>query len=206
MTANDTNIDIYTFHYAHPDVVNMNYELNKPIGFNETGFAGKSDATYRRQAWRFMMRGGGLFNHLDYSYSVGNEKGTDSNYQAPGGGSPALRQQFKVLKNFIEQFDLNTFRPDDRFVGHVEGAFAYAMRDAKQFAVYLEPLFAQVAAKVPLKLPKGDYQLSWMEAATGKVWTTERIKIATSTQNPLIVNSPLDGEEKVLIIKKLSRK
>jgi hypothetical protein len=91
--------------------VGLNYHFNKVVGFNETGFAGKRDETYRRQAWRFLLAGGALFDHLDYSFSVGSENGRDTAFVAPGGGSPALRKQFGLLKTFMHSLDLPGMSP-----------------------------------------------------------------------------------------------
>ena len=67
-------ISIYNFHYAQPpDTVALNYGFNKVIGDNETGFRGVTDEPYRMEGWDFVMAGGGLFNHLDYSFAVGFE-------------------------------------------------------------------------------------------------------------------------------------
>ncbi len=54
----------------------LNYSLNKVIGDHETGFKGTNDLPYRVEAWEFMLAGGGLYNHLDYSFTVGDEDGT----------------------------------------------------------------------------------------------------------------------------------
>jgi len=44
-------VSIFNFHYSRPPkAVTMNYELNKPIGCNETGFDGGEDWVYRTQA------------------------------------------------------------------------------------------------------------------------------------------------------------
>lgn len=107
----DSNISIFNFHYTLPEAVTENYYLNKVIGFNETGFAGRSDKTYRRQAWRFIMAGGGLFNQLDYSFSVGLENGEDTAYTAPGGGSVAMRKQLRILKSFFEGLNFVQLKP-----------------------------------------------------------------------------------------------
>ncbi len=45
------------------------------IGNNETGFKGTADTPYRIQAWDFLMAGGALYNNLDYSFTVGHERG-----------------------------------------------------------------------------------------------------------------------------------
>ena len=66
------HISIINFHYAWPEAVAWNYHYGKVIGFDESGFAGSGDQVYRRQAWQFMLSGGGLFNSLDYSFFPGN--------------------------------------------------------------------------------------------------------------------------------------
>ena len=86
-------VSVYNFHYARPPItVGMNYHLNKPIGDNETGFDGIHDATYRMEAWNFILAGGALFNHLDYSFTVGHEDGSFMFREGqPGGGGAADR-------------------------------------------------------------------------------------------------------------------
>ena len=85
-------VSLVNFHYAYPEAATWNLSLPMVLGYDETGFAGKSDAFYRRQAWNFLFSGGGLFNSLDYSFTVGKEDGTDTTNKAPGGGSPTLRK------------------------------------------------------------------------------------------------------------------
>jgi hypothetical protein len=107
-------ISIFNFHYASPpDTVALNYHLNKVIGDNETGFAGTRDFPYRREGWDFILAGGGLFNNLDYSFTIDNEDGT-FHYPAkqPGGGNPGFRKQMRILKEFIHGFDFIHMRPD----------------------------------------------------------------------------------------------
>ena len=171
----DPDISIYTFHYAKLDAVRINYGLNKVIGFNETGFVGKEDITYRRQAWRFMMSGGGLFGHLDYSFSTGHEDGTDDANNAPGGGSVSLRKSFKVLKNFIQALDLSTLKPDDSFIDHVVEAFAYSMKTSRSYVIYIEPMLSK-PAKIKLLVPKGNYIEEWTDVSTGEKISTGKLR------------------------------
>ncbi len=106
-------VSIFNFHYCHPpDVVAMNYGLNKVIGENETGFRGQDDLVYRTEGWDFLLAGGAIYNNLDYSFTASHPDGTLQQYQSPGGGSPALRQQMRILKDFLESFDLISLRPD----------------------------------------------------------------------------------------------
>lgn len=175
----DPAIDIFNFHYALPEAVTVNYYLNKVIGCNETGFAGSSDTTYRKQAWRFIMAGGGLFNHLDYSFSVGQEDGTDLNYKAPGGGSPQLRKQLGILKRFIDHCDLSRLEPDRSFVSAVPGAFVEALREKDAaFFVYYEPMLMD-SAPLRLHLPAGVYNVTWMDVDNGTVYPAAVVNGAT---------------------------
>lgn len=193
------HISIYNFHYAFPEAASINYGVNKVIGFNETGFAGKGDDTYRRQAWRFMMSGGGLFNQLDYSFTIGRENGTDLTNEAPGGGGPALRKSFRVLKNYLEDLQLATLKPDRSFVKNVEGAFFYAMKDARCRVVYLEPLWSKPAV-LHLNIPKGMYVAEWTDATTGVLVKTEKVNIRSTART---LASPPGAYDKVLKLKKL---
>lgn len=192
--VSDPNISIYTFHYAKPDAVRMNYGLNKVIGFNETGFAGKEDITYQRQAWRFMMSGGGLFGQLDYSFTTGHEDGTDAENNAPGGGSISLRKSFKVLKNFILDLDLSTLKPDDSFIDHVEGAFAYSMKTSRSYVIYIEPMFSK-PAKIKLLIPKGNYDEEWTDVSTGEKISSGKLRCHSTVTT---IESSSGNNDKVL--------
>lgn len=99
-------ISLLNFHYASPpDAVAANARHGRPIGDNETGFRGTNDAPYRMEAWEFMLAGGALFNHLDYSFIPGREDGTHRmTPTTPGGGGPGLRRQFRVLRDFLAEF------------------------------------------------------------------------------------------------------
>ena len=70
----DPNVDILNFHYVWPEAVWLNYGWDRPVVFDESGFAGNSDTTYLRQAWQFMLAGGAGFNNLDYSFLCGKRK------------------------------------------------------------------------------------------------------------------------------------
>jgi hypothetical protein len=166
LTEVDPNVSVVNFHYAAPAAVGQNYHFNKVIGFNETGFAGKRDETYRRQAWRFLLAGGALFDHLDYSFSVGSENGRDTAYVAPGGGSLALRKQFGLLKTFMHSLDLADMSPQKLPLKSARGAFVQGLGNGKgQYALYAEGVkgFALV-----LDLPAGNYGVEWLHPITGQ--------------------------------------
>jgi hypothetical protein len=108
----DQNISIFNFHYAISDAVDENYDLNKVIGDDETGFDGTEDDPYRIEGWNFLISGGGLYDHLDYSFAVGYENGTFRYPPSqPGGGGISLRNQFKIMKSFLYGFDFIQMNP-----------------------------------------------------------------------------------------------
>ena len=159
------------FHYAWGEAVTLNYGWNKVIGFDESGFAGSDDDTYRQQAWVFIMSGGGLFNNLDYSFAVGHEDGKLSQ-KAPGGGSPLLRKQLFILRKFIESFDFIKFSPDKNVIALTPGAYSFALSNGKeQFAIYL----TGIAKTLNLNLPAGKYRVQWMNPVDGAIVDSKTI-------------------------------
>ena len=147
------HISIINFHYAWPEAVEWNLHFDKVIGFDESGFAGSGDQVYKRQAWQFMLSGGGLFNSLDYSYFVGYENGAGDN-QAPGGGSKALRFQLKILSDFLHGFKLEKLHPDLSSVISSPGLIPYVLSDQESdYAVYLRAVGTD---QTSLKLETGD--------------------------------------------------
>jgi len=148
-------VSVFNFHYAAPpDTVAMNWHLNKPIGDNETGFRGTNDTPYRTEAWDFIIAGGALFNHLDYSFTVGHEDGTFVYPETqPGGGNPTLRKQFRILRDFIYGFDFIRMKPDNSVIkgGIPPGGTARALIEpGEAYAIYLR----QTA-------PTGPYSVRW---------------------------------------------
>lgn len=132
-------ISIFNFHYCvPPDVVEMNWALGKPIGENETGFRGKDDVLYRTEGWDFILAGGAIYNNLDYSFTYKNAEGTFLAYSSPGGGSPALRKQLRILKDFIHGFDFLRMAPAKVVRRAGEGLEARALAEpGRQYAVYV---------------------------------------------------------------------
>jgi hypothetical protein len=108
----DENISIFNFHYAVSAAVDENYHLSRAIGDDETGFTGTDDDPYRMEGWNFFLSGGGLFDHLDYSFAIGYENGTfPFPLSQPGGGGISLRNQFKIMKSFLYGFDFIHMKP-----------------------------------------------------------------------------------------------
>ena len=161
----DPNVSILNFHYVWPEAVWLNYGWNRPVSFDESGFAGSSDSAYLRQAWQFMMAGGAVFNNLDYSFYVGKEDGTGIN-NAPGGGSTNLRKQLSILRNFIESLDFVKMKPDLQVVVHSPGSEVQAIsQPGFQYAM----IFTGNSTKwVKLNLPRGKYNFEFISPFNGK--------------------------------------
>ena len=187
----DPRVSILNFHYSRPpESVAMNYNLNRVIGFNETGFDGNADSTYRVEAWSFLTAGGGLFNNLDFTFSVGHERGDFvPGDKTPGGGGPAFRKQMGVLKDFFEQLPLPQMKPASKIIvsGVPQGAHAYVLaKPGSIYLMYMSHFHAAVAkenvfptpfsvdtsphtASVVLNLPAGSYRARWIDPVNGSV-------------------------------------
>jgi hypothetical protein len=177
---------IVNFHYAYPEAAEWNRGLNRVIGCDETGFAGKDDAHYRRQAWRFMFSGGALFNNLDYSFTVGHEDGGDAANQAPGGGSPALRRQLKVLSDFLHGFDLARLYPDPLLVVRAPGVVTHVLsQPGKAHAIYVQ---GRGPTTLVLNLAAGSWTAEWVSVEDGRV--LQRETVATQVGEACALASP----------------
>jgi hypothetical protein len=183
-------VSIFNFHYCvPPDTVDLNYGLNKVIGENETGFRGRHDVLYRTEGWMFLLAGGALYNNLDYSFTPKHPRGTLLDYKSPGGGSPALRDQLCILKEFLEDLDFVHLRPDKEVVVEVkpELTFRALSQRGKTYAIYLHVPLAKKPKKLPagirrqqsgqitLTLPRGQYAVEWVNTKTGTVDRKESI-------------------------------
>ncbi len=171
----DPRVSILNFHYAWPEAATLNLGLRRIVAFDETGFAtphdrvaaATTDAVYRRQAWEFLMAGGGIFSMLDYSFAVGHEDGALVN-DAPGGGSPALRRQLRILKDFLHGFDIPDLEPRPKLVVSAPGAFTRAIGTRKKKGVYF---WGGGRTSLVLDLPEGEWRSEWTDPVTGVTTT-----------------------------------
>jgi hypothetical protein len=175
VSAPRENVSVYNFHYAHPPrTVQINYPLNRVIGDNETGFDGITDATYRREAWDFIMAGGAIFNNLDYSFTVDNEDGSFVIEEGqPGGGGKTLRSQLKILAEFIKVIDFIKMKPAGEELVKLTGPSGTDIRiladSDNTVAVYLSRK-VKTAAKEDLQvnLSPGTYSFTRIDTRTGE--------------------------------------
>jgi hypothetical protein len=167
-------VSIYNFHYARPPLtVDMNYHLNSVIGDNETGFEGIEDSKYRIEAWDFILAGGALFNHLDYSFTTDNEDGTNIIEPGqPGGGGKALRNQFKILAEFMKSIDYVDMMPlkEDkiRLPGQMNTLVQALAKGDELVALYLHRMDTlNMASTIEIDLPTGSYNIIWRDTKSG---------------------------------------
>jgi hypothetical protein len=206
-------LSIFNFHYAYPNAATQNYGLNRALGDDETGFAGNADFPYRREAWEFMISGGGLFNHLDFSFTTNSEDGR-STASSPGGGGPAIRKQLSILRKFIEAMPFIKMSPQNGIVaGGVPsgGAVRVLGMAGGPYGIYIR---GGSQAYLTLVMPGGTYQAEWIDTKSGLTVKTENfthaggqrvmtsptysediaLRISPPTQRTLSVNStPADG-------------
>jgi hypothetical protein len=163
-------VSIFNFHYASPPTaVAENFGLNKVIGDNETGFQGTADDHYRMEAWEFLLAGGGLYNNLDYSFTVGHEDGTfQYPPKQPGGGNRGFRRQLKFLKDFLYGFDFIRMQPDTSILKTTlpdKTRFQSLAEPGKQYAIYLH---GELPKELELALGEGAYRVEWFSVLDGK--------------------------------------
>ena len=184
----DPNVSVFNFHYCNPpDAAKLNWELNKPIGYDETGFRGTGDAVYRGHGWEFLLAGGAVYDHLDYSFTPDAENGTAPvGDPTPGGGGATLRRQFQVVKTFVEGFEFVRMKPDESAVKSADrGVRVLALAEpGRQYAVYVNRVVEDSPSKthagtfldphsgqptrLVLTLPAGKYLAEWLDPKTGE--------------------------------------
>jgi hypothetical protein len=176
-------VGLLNYHYAWPPApVAQNRDLGLAIGDNETGFAGQEDGTYRREAWAFLLAGGAVFNHLDYSFAVGHEDGSFAYPETqPGGGSASLRASFGALKRFMDGLDFVRMEPVDNWAGDLpEGVSVFGLREpGRQLAAYLcRSGDAPVDGPVMLAIdwPAGTYRLDCVDPEDGNIRDAQQVE------------------------------
>lgn len=192
ITDPDPLVSVFNFHYAKsPHAVSENYHLNRVIADDETGFAGREADPYRREAWAFILSGGAVFNHLDYSFTCGRENGTTTS-SAPGGGGPEIRRQLVILKKFVESFDFVRMRPDTSIAARVtpNTVSAYALVEpGRAYAAYLT---GTGPATLRFDLSPGTYTVEWINTKTGE---TDKQEIIEHKDGERAIQSPIFEQE-----------
>src|SRR5258708_4308202 len=204
------HVSIFNYHYSTPpDSVAMNYDHKKAICDDETGFRGQKNEPYRMEGWDFILAGGAVYDNLDYSFTCTHPDGTAQVTTSPGGGGPELRQQLKILKDFIESFDFIKMKPDNAIIkggsitvplgGNPPEAKATAralVEPGRAYAIYVR---GGKSAELALNLPAGSYLAEWLNTKTGKLAKTEKFNHQGGDKN---LSSPPYTEDIALRVKK----
>lgn len=159
------HIGIVNFHYAIPEAVYLNAHLGVVLADDETGFAGQSAEPYRREAWNFLMSGGAMFSHLDYSFTLAHPDGTAPiTGKTPGSGSPELRRQLGFLRAFLEKAAPWALAPHK--------ATMPTLADAERgfYVAYFEK-----KERVELAAPAGKYTQRWFDTVACQELSTEAL-------------------------------
>jgi hypothetical protein len=181
-------VSVLNFHAARPESVLLNYSLDRVIAFDETGGSDTSDRKYRTEGWDFVVAGGGVFDHLDFSFTPDHEDGMAVPLPAgtPGGGGPELRKQLAVLKQFIDGFDFVRMTPSDSVIqkseiqsadsgeGSNRRPTARVLAEAgRAYAVYIN---GGTQAELTLDLPGATYTAEWVNTKNGIVEKRENFQ------------------------------
>lgn len=200
VTDPDPAVSILNFHYASPpDAVRANYHLNRAVGFDETGFRGVEDKPYRVDAWQFMLAGGALYDHLDYSFTVAQPSGTQQVVDpTPGGGGPRIRAQLGTLVRFLKDLDLVSLRPMEKCSVHPDGAVAYALASpGREYVAYLH---GAREMRLTVDLPAGRYRVDWLDPVDGRWVHSETIEHGGG---PKEFHAPIELEEAALKVRRV---
>jgi hypothetical protein len=174
------SVSILNFHAASANDVRLNYHWNKVIAFDETGGSDRSDQKYRTEGWDFILAGGGVYDHLDFSFTPGREDGAALPLPSatPGGGGPELRRELGVLKDFIEGFTFTRMSPNDGVIkdkkitedSQKKSTVRVLAEIGKAYAIYIN---GGTQAGLTLEAPAGHYQADWVNTKSGKIEKSE---------------------------------
>jgi hypothetical protein len=200
-------VSIFNFHYALPQAALANLGLNKLIGNDETGFAGSSDLSYRRECWLFMLAGGGLVNHLDFAFTDRREDGIGAP-KSPGGGGPSLRRQLGILHWFMKELPFTRCSPLAGFVSAGVPANAQLQAfgvEGEAYGLYLSgPTAISLAQPTPnqatltANLPEGEYAGRWIDPRSGN--TVQNIATFIHAGGGFDLVTPAYGDDVAMLL------
>ena len=204
------HVSILNFHAAKPAAVRLNGRHNRVVAFDETGGADRSDRKYRTEGWSWIVAGGGVYDHLDFSFTTDRPDGTAVPLppDTPGGGGPELRRQLRILKDFVEGMDFLRMAPHDeilkaRRIVAPQGTSRSASEPTvhvlaeigRAYAIYVN---GGIHAELELELPINRYQAEWVSSKTGRIEKTEHFSHPGGTRT---IASPAYSEDIALRVR-----
>lgn len=195
-------VSIFNFHYALPEAVAWNYHLGRVIADDETGFAGQSASPYRIEAWQFMLSGGGVFSHLDYSYTVKHPDGSAPiRAETPGYGGDDLRRQIAYLKRLLEEVEVWNLQPCNEILAWCAGDVRIRAMGKPGSRYLLHIAQGDPQTTVMLGIPAGTYRARWLLPANCH---TVREETCQHTGGYLPLRTPLFAEDIALHLERIS--
>ena len=184
------NISIFNHHYDKNAMsVQLNYKsINKVFSFNETGLMPPSTPQYRIQGWKYIFNGGALYNNLDFTFQVGFEDGTGRSgfscdwYNACD--DPSVKYELANLLKLVNTIDFIHMKPDRKvlIVNFGDENVHPLVNIGKEYAFYFE---GGKQAKLMLSIPKGKYNLKWINPSDLKIISKKEITIDSGQINIL---------------------
>ncbi|MFM2091447.1 MAG: hypothetical protein RLZZ127_1936 [Planctomycetota bacterium] len=173
-------VAIAGMHYPTPEAAWINRGRGIAIAGDETGFQGQDDGIYRRQAWEFLLAGGALFSHLDYSFTPAHPDGdAPITARTPGWGGPSLRRQLGILRRTLAGWDRALMRPMPEAVEIALAPGARAVALGIPGEAVLVHLAAWDDSGLRVCLPAGAWTARWLDPASG-LWS-EPAKVQART-------------------------
>lgn len=198
-------VSVFNFHSATPERALRNYSLNRALADDETGGKGVADYPYRREGWTFLLAGGGVFDHLDFSFTCARPDGAHRLSNEPGGGGPALRRQIQVLKEFLESFEFIRLKPETNVVRDLRHLASGSAQQPLRVQALVEPGMAYALyvegggpCELSLDLPGGTYRSEWVDPLNGE--TAKAVTFQHSGGSKAFL-SPAFAEDMALRIK-----
>jgi hypothetical protein len=174
-------VSVINYHYVYvvrrPSFDSL-YQLNKIIGLDETlGSLIDADINdVRTEAWDHILKGGGVYNNLNWEYTPANPAGTDS--------ARLIRSYLKTLQQFMQTFDYVRMSPVAYPLNNSDSNYFVRIlaEKGKQYAIYIhhskprgkESIWGYDAVvkkfndSISIDMPAGNYQLKYVNPSTGR--------------------------------------
>jgi hypothetical protein len=163
-------ISVHNVHYAYGSffigglgLLEQCGHLPGVIALDETADADFNNTVraVRTDAWEMILGGGAVYDHLSWSYTTDDERGSSMI-------GHLTRRHLQVLKEFISRFDFIHMRPDRSVVGPVTGANVKVLcAPGRAYAIYVNTKDGPRQHELSVQLPPGGYHTAWIDPLTG---------------------------------------
>ncbi len=166
-------VTVHNVHYAYGDrwigalaLTEQASHLHGILGFDETSDVdfGSTIAQVRSDAWQFLLSGGAVYDHLSWTYTPTDARGTSAVGQL-------TRQHLKVVKDFVASLPLVRMKPLHAAVRQLaRETYAYVLAEpGNVYAMYLKSKDGVRQLMLEMDLPQGCYQVQWIDPLSGAV-------------------------------------